>query len=250
MQEDRRSIDELLHVRVRESVLATVIDIVMPPDPKPMFMWPHFVATTHRRYFKGYYLHLIAASLLIITVGLVILLHRIPLLQESVLSVLTAILEQILPSSWATAIAILYGVTIMVLFGSFIHTTPLQRALDEIPIQTSVVYRFLLWAALREEQLFRSGSERWSWLQKIQASLAFGVAHIVNIWYSFAAGIALSVTGFGFLLVYTYYYRKTHSQAIATSASTIVHAMYNTIALVALVVALAFWLIEQLTTGL
>lgn len=250
MQKDYLQTDDLFHARAQESPFATIIDIAMPPDPKPIFIWRQLVVAIQQRYFRNYSLHLISLLLLIFTVMLITLLRQLPPLRQSVLSVLAGLIEHIIPSPWATIIAVLIGILIILRIGGLTHLTPSQRRLDDMPIQKPAVYRFFLWAALREEQMFRSGSEHWSWLQKIQASMVFGVAHIVNFWYSFAAGIALSVTGFGFLLVYTYYYRKTHDQIIATSASTIVHAVYNTIIITAVVAILAFWAIKRLVTGL
>ena len=72
--------------------------------------------------------------------------------------------------------------------------------------------------------------------------MCFGLAHVVNIWYSFAAGTALSMTGFGFLLVYLWYYRKYRSQIIATAAAATVHALYNAIALSLIAVTAAVYL--------
>ena len=61
--------------------------------------------------------------------------------------------------------------------------------------------------------------------------MVFGVVHVINIWYSFAAGLALSLTGFGFLLVYLWDYRRTRNQVSATAYSGVVHAVYNTLAM-------------------
>ena len=123
--------------------------------------------------------------------------------------------------------------------GSFTNYTPSQRLLHKIKATRCEAYNTLLLLALWEEQAFRSGSEKWSWRERVRASMCFGLAHIVNIWYSFAAGIALSVTGFGFLLVYLWYYRKYRSQIIATAAAATVHALYNAIALSLIAVVLA-----------
>ena len=123
--------------------------------------------------------------------------------------------------------------------GNFTSYTKKQKSLQSLKATGCGMYNTLLLFALLEEQAFRSGSERWNWHERVRASVCFGLLHIANIWYSFAAGIALSATGFGFLLVYLWYYRKYRIQIIATAAAATVHALYNAIALSLIAVVLA-----------
>ena len=123
--------------------------------------------------------------------------------------------------------------------GDLTNYTPSQKILHKIKATRYEVYNTILFLALLEEQAFRSGSERWNWRERVRASVCFGLLHIMNIWYNFATGIALSVTGFGFLLVYLWYYRKYRIQIIATAAAATVHALYNVIALSLIAVVLA-----------
>ena len=106
----------------------------------------------------------------------------------------------------------------------------LQHALNSLPSGGGWYYDFWLKMAIYEELLFRAGSEKWSWLQRLRAGVFFGLIHITNIWYSLAAGIALSVTGLLFMAVYLYVHNRTGCQIRATAASSVVHAMYNMIA--------------------
>lgn len=163
----------------------------------------------------------------------------VPGLNQSVVSLLTRGLETFLPTRWATATAWTVGMAGVFLMGNFTNYTPSQKFLHKIKATRCEVYNILLLLALLEEQAFRSGSERWNWRERVRASVCFGLLHVMNIWYSFAAGIALSVTGFGFLLVYLWYYRKYCSQIIATAAAATVHALYNAIALSLIAVVLA-----------
>lgn len=126
--------------------------------------------------------------------------------------------------------------------GNFTSYTKKQKSLQSLKATRCEVYNTLLLLALLEEQAFRSGSERWNWRERVRASVCFGLLHITNIWYSFAAGIALSATGFGFLLVYLWYYRKYRNQIIATAAAATVHALYNAIALSLITVVVAVYL--------
>ena len=92
--------------------------------------------------------------------------------------------------------------------------------------------------------LFRAGAEKWSLRHQLQASIVFGAIHITNIWYSFAAGIALSLTGFGFMLVYLWAYRRYRNPLVATAYAAIVHALYNMVAVTMLVTALLVMLVS------
>ena len=163
----------------------------------------------------------------------------VPGLNQSVVSLLTRGLETFLPTRWATVTAWTVGMAGVFLMGNFTNYTPSQKFLHKIKATRYEVYNTILLLALLEEQAFRSGSERWNWRERVRASVCFGLLHIMNIWYSFAAGITLSVTGFGFLLVYLWYYRKYCSQIIATAAAATVHALYNAIALSLIAVVLA-----------
>ena len=164
----------------------------------------------------------------------------VPGLNQSVVSLLTRGLETFLPTGWATATAWTVGMAGVFLMGNFTNYAPSQKLLlHKIKATRCEAYNILLLLALLEEQAFRSGSERWNWRERVRASVCFGLLHIANIWYSFAAGIALSVTGFGFLLVYLWYYRKYRIQIIATAAAATVHALYNAIALSLIAVVLA-----------
>ena len=84
-------------------------------------------------------------------------------------------------------------------------------------------------------------------LDRLRACLLFGAVHILNIRYSFAAGLALSLTGFGFMAVYPWARKRYESQIVATSIAATVHALYNTLALLLLCVIVAvelvLWLI-------
>lgn len=168
--------------------------------------------------------------------GMIYLLLQVPLLDQSIVKLMTRGFETFIPRGWATGVAWTVGIVGTMSIGGFTNHDYIQRELQALPATKYRIYNFLLKVALWEEQVFRSGSENWSWPQRVRASLIFGVIHITNIWYSIAAGVALGMTGFGFLLVYHWYYQKTKNQFVATAASATVHAVYNIMAL-ALIVA-------------
>lgn len=203
--------------RPKKGVMAWLFRRAMPQDARPTFVWSRLVTEIENAgYFSRRKFSILAVGLIIMTIAMIKMLLFVPGLNQSVVSLLTRGLETFLPTGWATATAWTVGMAGVFLMGNF-----------------------LLLLALLEEQAFRSGSERWNWRERVRASVCFGLLHITNIWYSFAAGIALSVTGFGFLLVYLWYYRKYRIQIIATAAAATVHALYNAIALSLIAIVLA-----------
>jgi len=226
--------------RPQKGVMAWLFKKGMPQDPKPVFVWPRLVTEIENAgYFSRRKFSILAVGLIIMTIATIKMLLLVPGLNQSVVSLLTRGLETFLPTRWATVTAWTVGMAGVFLMGDLTNYTPSQMFLHKIKATRFEVYNIILFLALLEEQAFRSGSERWNWRERVRASVCFGLLHIANIWYSFAAGIALSVTGFGFLLVYLWRYRKYRSQIIATAAATTVHALYNAIALSLIAVVLA-----------
>lgn len=233
--------DLIMVHRPQKGVMAWLFKKGMPQDPKPVFVWPRLVTEIENAgYFSRRKFSILAVGLIIMTIATIKMLLFVPGLNQSVVSLLTRGLETFLPTGWATIAAWVVGTTGVFLIGSFTSNyTPSQRLLYSLEATGCGVYDTLLLLALIEEQAFRSGSEKWSWHGRARASVCFGLLHIMNIWYNFATGIALSVTGFGFLLVYLWYYRKYRIQIIATAAAATVHALYNAIALSLIAVVLA-----------
>ena len=226
--------------RPRKGIMAWLFRRAMPRDTRPTFVWPKLVATIEdARYLDRRWLTAVAAVLIAMTIAAVKALLLIPGLDSSVVNLLTRGFATFLPRGWATGTAWTVGVAGVFLIGDFTNYTPSQKLLHKTKATRYEAYNTLLLFALWEEQAFRSGSEKWSWCERVRASVCFGLAHVVNIWYSFAAGTALSMTGFGFLLVYLWYYHKYRSQIIATAAAATVHALYNAIALSLIAVVLA-----------
>lgn len=232
--------------RAEKGLMAKFLAKTMPPDPHATFVWPQLAVDVGRKHFRARSMILIALALLAMTVGLLYLLLQIPFLDLSVVTLLTRGFEAFIPKGWATGVAWVAGMTAVLSAGRVTNYTRRQRKLMSKSATRSEAYNLLLMAALLEEQVFRSGSEQWTWRQRVYASLMFGVIHITNIWYNFAAGIALSLTGFGFMLVYQWYYQRTKSQVAATAASATVHATYNLIAIVAIMAFLAKTIVDRI----
>ena len=232
--------DLIMVHRPQKGVMAWLFKKGMPQDPKPVFVWPRLVTEIENAgYFSRLKFSILAIGLIIMTIATIKMLLFVPGLNQSVVSLLTRGLETFLPTGWATATAWTVGMAGVFLMGNFTSYTKKQKSLQSLKATRCEVYNTLLLLALLEEQAFRSGSEKWNWRERVRASVCFGLLHIMNIWYNFATGIALSVTGFGFLLVYLWCYRKYRSQIIATAAAATVHALYNAIALSLIAVVLA-----------
>ena len=232
--------DLIMVHRPQKGVMAWLFRRAMPQDPKPVFVWPRLVTEIENAgYFSRRKFSILAVGLIIVTIATIKMLLFVPGLNQSVVGLLTRGLETFLPAGWATGAAWTVGMAGVFLMGDLTNHTPSQKILHKIKATRYEVYNTILFLALLEEQAFRSGSERWNWRERVRASVCFGLLHIMNIWYNFATGIALSVTGFGFLLVYLWYYRKYRIQIIATAAAATVHALYNAIALSLIAVVLA-----------
>ena len=232
--------DLIMVHRPQKGVMAWLFRRAMPQDPKPVFVWPRLVTEIENAgYFSRRKFSILAVGLIIVTIATIKMLLFVPGLNQSVVGLLTRGLETFLPAGWATGAAWTVGMAGVFLMGDLTNYTPSQKILHKIKATRYEVYNTILFLALLEEQAFRSGSERWNWRERVRASVCFGLLHIMNIWYNFATGIALSVTGFGFLLVYLWYYRKYRIQIIATAAAATVHALYNAIALSLIAVVLA-----------
>lgn len=239
----------LQHQRADEGLLARFLCWALPSDPKAFYVFPSLAHNTVTRNGKSVWRFFPLVLLLFAaTVGMVYLFLQVPYLNYSVVSLLTQLFALFLPHNVATGAAWGVGILAVINLGSFVKHTDIQRALDNEPATKNGFYNFWLRAALWEEMVFRAGSEKWTWPERIRASFIFGAVHIINIWYSFAAGIALSLTGFAFLLVYLWVYGRTKSQLSATAVSGTVHAMYNTFIMVLLVLLLA-WSLGGLVIG-
>ncbi len=104
-------------------------------------------------------------------------------------------------------------------------------------------------AALREEEMFRVGSENWNWLQRLKANFLFGAIHLMNLFVPLAAVIGLSTGGWWFMWVYRKTYAKSGSRVQALQQSAAVHSAHNELAFkVLLPLVLVFVIVYALVT--
>ena len=244
--------DDLIVHRPSSGFMAGVLRVVMPPETKPLLVWPELVQTVRKEgYFKVHKLALIAIVTLVSNIAILFVLHsQLPMLKWSVVKLLASLFGMYMSPGFALATAWTLGMAFMLSTGPICIYTQFQQKVMSKPATRLRLYDFILRASLIEEQIFRSGSEKWTWLQCIRSSLLFGFAHVVNIWVSIGAGLVLGLSGFVLMLVYLFYYRKTGSQIIATSASATAHAIYNMIAIGLILVLLTIMLLSWLITVL
>lgn len=238
-------VDDLRARRNTTSPFGRFLAWALPRDPRPTFVWPllahGYVSRTKGRVVR---LGIISAVLLAMTMGMITLLLNVPGLNYSVVTLITKAFSFILPEWLARALAWIVGLVAMFSIGDFTAHTAAQKRLESLSPTRSGFYNMWLRAALWEELTFRAGAEKWSWLDRFRVSVVFGCMHIVNIWYSMAAGIALSLTGFAFMMVYLWEYRRTKNQVAAVSVSATVHALYNTLAILVLFGFLGYLLLS------
>lgn len=239
----------LKHQRADHGPLARFLRWAMPRDPEALYVPPFLAHAAAKRNGSIWRFLPLVVMLFAATVALVYLFLQVPYMNYSVVSLLTKFFGLFLPPGLAAGAAWGLGIYAVLKLGSFVKHTDLQQALDNEPASKNGFYNFWLKLALWEEMIFRAGCEKWTWAERIRASFIFGTVHIINIWYSFAAGIALSLTGFAFLLVYLWDYRRTKSQVSATAISGTVHAMYNTFVMVVLIALLVVWPLAGLVIG-
>ncbi|MCA9338377.1 hypothetical protein KC949_02365 [Candidatus Saccharibacteria bacterium] len=103
--------------------------------------------------------------------------------------------------------------------------------------------KFLDKAALSEEMCFRYGAETWSPRQRFTSSVAFAFIHVINIIYPFGLLIVLVVGGVVFMREYMNVYRETGDREVAVLASTKLHATYNRVAVVYVLIVIGLSLV-------
>lgn len=97
-------------------------------------------------------------------------------------------------------------------------------------------YGFFNKAAVDEEQTFREGAENWSARERATSCIIFGAIHMVNMIYPLATIVPLALGGALFMRVYLVEYRNTHIRRKAVLESSVVHRVYNRLALMIVVI--------------
>jgi hypothetical protein len=90
--------------------------------------------------------------------------------------------------------------------------------------------------ALREEELFREGCERWSWPRRVLKAVEFGLVHTI-IGIPIGVALALSIGGGYFQWVYLRGFRRSHDPLVSTLESARAHTVYNGVIVVLVAVS-------------
>lgn len=93
-------------------------------------------------------------------------------------------------------------------------------------VGTRMYAKIYQWALL-EEVVFRYGSEKWTWAQRIKTSVFFGSLHFLNIIVPISVAVGLIAVGGVFMVAYLLTYKSTQSRDKAVFVSTQFHAVYN-----------------------
>ena len=81
MYEDEVLPHPLMHRRAENGLLAKFLNVTMPPDPKPVFVWPQLVVEASRKHvFRTRNLAFVSLTLLLATMGMIYLLLQVPFL--------------------------------------------------------------------------------------------------------------------------------------------------------------------------
>lgn len=238
--------EEMRIRRATHGPMAVFLRWTLPPDPRAYFVWSEAAHLTVERNGSVWRYVPLAAILVAGSLGLLVTLQKVPGLSYSVLSLLYLAFDSFLPTTAARVVTTVCGVAIIMSAGTYVAHTPTQTTLDSMPATRNWFYNFWLRMAVREETIFRAGAETWTWPERVRASMAFGTIHIVNIWYSFAAGIAVSAVGFALMVVYLWAYRKSQNQIYATAISGMVHALFNMVVITYLLGLVGFLVVVWL----
>jgi hypothetical protein len=111
-------------------------------------------------------------------------------------------------------------------------------------------YGFFNKAAVYEEQAFREGAENWTFAQRATSCFVFGAIHMVNLIYPLASILPLTLGGALFMYVYLHNYRQTHFRRSAVLAASVVHRVYNRIALIVILLIVLTSLTSVVIGGL
>lgn len=98
-------------------------------------------------------------------------------------------------------------------------------------VKNKAIEEHYLKSALREEQWFRSGSEEWTFVQRLISCAIFGLVHINNLVFHLAVIVAIAFTSGVLMFAYIEEYRASRNTYRATLASAKFHARYNVYAL-------------------
>jgi hypothetical protein len=167
-----------------------------------------------KRHFK------LATVSLALTISVAAVIYwQVPLLRNSVITMLGNLVGFITDSPSVAAWFILVANMVMVV----LIIRKLTSSRGAIPD-----------AALLEEKMFRAGSEGWNWHQRLRSNAIFGAGHLFNLIVFLAIVPGLAAGGWWFMYIYRRTYQKTNSRNAALQEAGAVHAAHNRLVLYSL----------------
>lgn len=194
-----------------------LIMAVMPPQPDRHIVYGF---GDIKRRFRWYHYPVALATMLLIMAMIQVQVHLVPWTKYSAISGAHAIAEKTGLAGWK--LTMMFFVTVLVL------AIALKSRLGK---HSQFTHGILSKSAVYEEQAFREGAENWSFTQRFVSCVVFGALHMINMIYSIAMILPLAFGGAVFMVEYLRVYRRTRSRRAAVLASSIVHRVYNRLAL-------------------
>ena len=148
-----------------------------------------------------------------------------PLMSHSVISAIAEVLNFLLQLIFQTRYDFTLFTTIVVVV-VFLRS---GRYIDTLYWKLGELDKGFSQLAMREEVVFRHGSERWTISQKMASCLSFGLAHLETPIVPFTAVVTLTFMGAAFMYVYHRAYQKHRSRRHSLKESAAVHMTYNVI---------------------
>jgi hypothetical protein len=210
----------------------------MPPAPERHIVFSY--GELKPRFKRWHYL--LAIPALAVVLGLVNLqIFLFPVMRHSVLTMVGMGVEKV---------GLIWGIALLVAFILVKSFLDRDDSLKGIRTHSKYTYGFFNKAAVYEEQAFREGAEKWNASQRTMSCLVFGAIHMTNLWYPLASILPLSLGGALFMWVYLQNFEQTRFRRTAVLASSVVHRVYNKVALTVIVIAISALLGTAVLGGL
>lgn len=220
--------DEFHRTSSRSGWWHTLIMKLMPPQPVRHIIFSY--GEMKPRFRRWHYF--MAIPLLLTFVGLIQLqIHLLPWTRHTVISIFSMMIDE-----WGFFIAIGIYVAVSILGAMYVKRYG-QKKNGRTSLSKHTI-GFFNKAAVYEEQAFREGAENWTFWQRVRSCLIFGAAHLSNLFYPLATILPLALGGAMFMGVYLRTYKKTRFRRTAVLEASLIHRVYNKIALTAVLIAL------------
>ncbi len=220
--------------------LQEILLSIKPESPKRTYQIKNFTWLTVGD--KARFKHVALAGItLLVILAITYPVMRIPILNDSIASFIAKGIQALLTALGVKGnfISIL-TIGVVVLLIAWRNNVKSVVGIGPVDLILNLPYY-----ALREELMFRTGSEDWTFWQKVRSCISFGLMHFTMIIVPIGACIALMVAGAILMTVYTSAL-KTGNNKHATVEAALVHTSYNALIILVLIGSLFWTLIQAL----